>query len=195
MSRFRPGEENISFQKRGFVFETCARLYFFVFVERFLRNGEQMKSLDLFVGVKAEQSLRDLVRNASEAEEGEDVGVELYPVGKKDWIAGGRISSETPFGELAQAQSDMLRRLIAMGSHQRIRRDSMRFYSVHPPVPVFREPPEEREKDDLASVLDAGSETGSAICPNCGAEVHRFNLLFGPREKVVGCYLCRGEQR
>ena len=154
-----------------------------------------MKSLDLFVGIKAEQSLRDLVRSASEAEGGEDLGVELYPVGKKDWIAGGRISSETPFGELAKAQSDMLRRLIAMGSQQRIRQDSLRFYAVHPPVPVFRETPEEPEKDDFSSVLDAETGTGAVICPNCGSEVHRFNLLFGPREKVVGCYLCRGEQR
>ena len=153
-----------------------------------------MKSLDLFIGVKAEQSLRDLVRSAAEVEDGEDLGVELYPVGKKDWIAGGRLPAEIPFGELKNAQSEMLRRLISLGAQQRIRQDNLRFYSVNPPVPVFREPVQE-SKDDLASVLNAGSETDSAVCPNCGSEVHRFNLLFGPREKVVGCYLCRGEQR
>ena len=153
-----------------------------------------MKSLDLFIGIKAEQSLRDLVRNLAESASEEEFGLELYPVGKKDWIAGRRFQSETTFASLRDHLGEAAQRLMAIGSHQRIRRDGLRVYAVHPPVPVFRESTEEllapRVEEEVVQ-----SESGATICPNCGAEVHRFNLLFGPREKVVGCYLCRGEQK
>jgi hypothetical protein len=153
-----------------------------------------MKLLDLFIGLKTEQSLRDLVRNASETSLSEDAGVELYPVGKKDWIAGGRLPEETTFATLRGHQTDVLRRLIAMKSHQRIRQDGLRIYAVHPPVPVFREPVED-SREERGSSVSKGSDNGVTRCPNCGAEVHPFNLLFGPHEKIVGCYLCRGEKR
>lgn len=156
--------------------------------------GNTMKSLDLFIGIKAEQSLRDLVRNLSESSSDESFGLELYPVGKKDWIAGGRLSAETTFAAIKKQQLDVARLLISIGSHQRIRQDGLRIHAVHPPVPVFRESSEDTDSEPAANVTP-DPETGAAICPNCGAEVHRFNLLFGPREKVVGCYLCRGEQR
>lgn len=156
--------------------------------------GNTMKSLDLFIGIKAEQSLRDLVRNLSESPSEMNVGLELYPVGKKDWIAGGRLQAETTFAEIKKQQLDVARRLISIGSHQRIRQDGLRIHAVHPPVPVFRESSEDGSSEH-PSVVTPDLDTGATICPNCGSEVHRFNLLFGPREKVVGCYLCRGEQR
>jgi hypothetical protein len=153
-----------------------------------------MKSLDLFFGVKAEQSLRDAVRNASENPGGTAAVAELYPVGKKDWIAGLRLGETLTFQELKNRQSEVMRQLISLNSHQRIRQDSLRVHAVHPPVPVFREHSEERDLDaDPRSSTAAKSD--SMICPKCGTEVHRFNLLFGPRETVVGCYLCRGEPR
>jgi hypothetical protein len=154
------------------------------------RYGEQMKSLDLFFGIKAEQSLRDAVRNASETAGGDASTAELYPVGKKDWIAGLRLGETLTFQVLKNRQSDVQRKLISMGSHQRIRQDSLRVHAVRPPVPVFREHTEDREVDEKSL-----PNQDSVICPKCGTEVHRFNLLFGPRETVVGCYLCRGEPR
>lgn len=147
-----------------------------------------MKLLDLFIGIKAEQSLRDLVRSASESSSTDEAGVELYPVGKKDWIAGGRLPEETTFRALRSHQPDVLRSLIALKSHQRIRQDGLRIYAVNPPVPVFRETAEEPFGENRA-------DKEATRCPNCGAEVHQFNLLFGPHEKIVGCYLCRGEKR
>ena len=153
-----------------------------------------MKSLDLFIGIKAEQSLRDLVRNLSESSTAVDFGLELYPVGKRDWIAGRRFPAETTFAKLKDQLGEAAQKLMALGSHQRIRRDGLRIFAVHPPVPVFREPTDEILSSSREPET-AVSQSGAAICPNCGAEVHRFNLLFGPREKVVGCYLCRGEQK
>ena len=152
-----------------------------------------MKSLDLFIGIKAEQSLRDLVRNLSESSTEESFGLELYPMGKKDWIAGARVPAASTFADVRTQQTEVGRLLMSVGSHQRIRQDGLRIYAVHPPVPVFREAMEDSASVSASPSID--EETGAAICPNCGAEVHRFNLLFGPGEKVVGCYLCRGEQR
>ncbi len=153
-----------------------------------------MKSLDLFIGIKAEQSLRDLVRNLSESAGSDDAGLELYPVGKKDWIAGRRFQAETKFAELRDQLNEAAQQLMSIGSHQRIRRDALRVFAVHPPVPVFRDPAEDITSSPPVPAAPE-AQNGATICPNCGAEVHRFNLLFGPREKVVGCYLCRGEQK
>jgi hypothetical protein len=61
-------------------------------------------------------------------------------------------------------------------------------------VPVFRENTEDRDADEKPRSVDDPNKD-SVLCPKCGTEVHRFNLLFGPRETVVGCYLCRGEPR
>ncbi len=154
-----------------------------------------MKSLDLFFGVKAEQSLRDAVRNASETEASDTSVAELYPMGKKDWIAGCRLGETLTFRELKNRQSDVMRRLISVGSHQRIRQDSLRVHAVHPPVPVFREHPENPDSVEDAPISSNKTDSDTAICPKCGMEVHRFNLLFGPRRTVVGCYLCRGESK
>jgi hypothetical protein len=148
-----------------------------------------MKSLDLFLGVKAEQTLRDMARNAAEDSADDSEVPELCPVGKKDWIAGRRLKSSICFKEVDAMRSTVIRQLIALGSHQRIRQENLRLYAVKPPVPVFKEivdpvsePPE-----------TAASDADTMACPVCGEVVHRFNLQYGVGEKVVGCYLCRGE--
>ena len=147
-----------------------------------------MKSLDLFLGVKAEQTLRDIARNAAEESVDEGEVPELCPVGKKDWIAGCRIKSTSTFKDIEAMRLTVIRQLIALGSHQRIRQDNLRVYAVKPPVPVFKE---SIESGATASVREFDGDT--MICPVCGEVVHRFNLQYGSGEKVVGCYLCRGE--
>ncbi len=157
-----------------------------------------MKSLDLFIGIKAEQSLRDVVKNLSESDSTESSEIELYPVGKKDWVAGIRIKEGISFFSLKEHHSEALRKLISLGSQQRIRQESLRVYSVRPPVPVFRDPTDEQDAENTSSRKANSSliaADGTAICPNCGTEVHKFNLLFGPRETIIGCYLCRGDRR
>jgi hypothetical protein len=154
-----------------------------------------MKSIDLFVGIKAEQTLRDAARNAQEASPDEKDIPELCPIGKKDWIAGIRLGSHREFGDLEGERKTVIKKLITLGSHQRIRQENLRFYAVKPPVPVFKDTPE-------IEALTASPETPAdepvsetATCPVCGAEVHHFNLQYGLGNKVVGCYLCRGESQ
>ena len=149
-----------------------------------------MKLLDLFLGVKAEQTLRDMARNASEESSDESTVPELCPIGQKDWIAGRRLKRFATFSEVNAMRGEVIRQLIALGSHQRIRQDNLRLYSVTPPVPVFK---------DVLSPADFKPEASPTangdimVCPVCGDEVHKFNLQYGVGEKVVGCYLCRGE--
>jgi hypothetical protein len=158
-----------------------------------------MKALDLFLGVKAEQTLRDMARNAAEESVDESDVPELCPIGQKDWIAGRRLKPHATFAEVDAMRSEVIRQLIALGSHQRIRQDNLRLYSVKPPVPVFKDVtapfedvalsnPEMRGRDAAAN-----DNSDTMICPVCGEEVHKFNLQYGVGEKVVGCYLCRGE--
>ncbi len=150
-----------------------------------------MKSLDLFLGVKAEQTLRDMARNAVEESADESAVPELCPIGQKDWIAGRRLKPNATFAEVDAMRGEVIRQLIALGSHQRIRQDNLRLYAVNPPVPVFKDfvnPAEPAEPDSAEE-----SDGDTMKCPVCGEEVHKFNLQYGIGEKVVGCYLCRGE--
>ena len=151
-----------------------------------------MKSIDLFIGIKAEQTLRDATRNAQEASPDETDLPELCPIGKKDWIAGKRLGHAVRFGDLEGFRLSVIRELIQLGSYQRIRQDNLRIYAVRPPVPVFKDIVADEEP--VAEGAPSGEADGDTrICPVCGAEVHRFNLQFGLGDTVVGCYLCRGE--
>jgi len=152
-----------------------------------------MKSLDLFLGVKAEQTLRDMARNAAEDSVDESEVPELCPVGKKDWIAGSRLKPKITFQEIEEMRSTVIRQLIALGSHQRIRQENLRLYAVKPPVPVFKETVSSTA-DTPAEPATESIDEDTMVCPVCGEVVHRFNLQYGPGEKVVGCYLCRGER-
>ena len=151
-----------------------------------------MKSIDLFIGIKAEQTLRDGARNAQEESPDESDVPELCPIGKKDWIAGKRLGPYSKFGELEGQRLAVIKQLIRLGSHQRIRQDNLRIYAVRPPVPVFKDAIETMEPE-IEEAEEAASDDDTQTCPICGAQVHQFNLQFGLGDKVVGCYLCRGE--
>lgn len=153
-----------------------------------------MRAIDLFLGVKAEQTLRDAARAATESSEDEPAGIELCPVGRKDWIVGGRLGSAIRFGDLAARSREVVRRLLELKSHQRIRQEAVRVHAVRTPVPVFKDtaPGEGMEGG-------AGGEAAAAVvpghCPVCGVEVHEYNILRDVSGRAVGCYLCRGVQK
>jgi hypothetical protein len=149
-----------------------------------------MKLIDLFFGIKAEQTLRDVARNAAEESAEESVVPELCPIGKKDWIAGRRFGPCLKFGELEAKRVEVVKQLIALGSHQRIRQDNLRIYAVRPPVPVFKDA---AEQESEARAEEPAGDGDTMTCPVCGLEVHHFNLQYGSNGKPVGCYLCRGE--
>jgi hypothetical protein len=151
-----------------------------------------MKSVNIFLGVKAEQTLRDAVRAAAEAQTGEGVAIELCPVGKKDWIAGERISRGILFGDLNQIAKQVLKRLIGLGSYQRIKSDSLKIWAVRKPVPVFKDPPP-MDSDRIADKAPH-ADKDVITCPVCGSPVNSYNIQYNPSGKMVGCYLCRGEQ-
>ena len=96
-----------------------------------------MKKVDLFIGIKAEQNLREAVRLYGERVSADDKEIELCPVGRKDWIAGMRFTGLLTQKEIEPLMKTVLRKLIDLGSQQRIRSESMRVYSVQPPVPGF----------------------------------------------------------
>ena len=150
-----------------------------------------MKRIDLFLGIKAEQTLRDAVRAAAE-ESTDDADVpELCPVGKKDWIAGKRLSTSLVFGQIEEKKRAVIKNLIGLQSHQRIRQESIRIYAVRPPVPVFKDTiPEGLEEEPVKEQVP---DTETVACPVCGVEVHKYNIQYDPWGKMVGCYLCRGE--
>jgi hypothetical protein len=156
-----------------------------------------MKSIDLFCGVKAEQTLRDAARAATESSPDDADVLELVPEGKKNWLCGARIGSAVRFGELEQIRGDVLKRLIALDSHQRIRAENVRVWPVQPPVPVFKDMSliEELPADDPPPETPATPEERdeALICPVCGAKVHRYNIQYNAAGEMVGCYLCRGE--
>ncbi len=88
----------------------------------------------------------------------------------------------------------IVKELIDLKSHQRIRKENLRLFAVHLPVPVFRE--SSKPEEGIGELpVEEERETDTAICPVCGAEVNRYNLQYSASEKVVGCYLCRGEVR
>jgi hypothetical protein len=151
-----------------------------------------MKSIDLFIGIKAEQTLRDVARNAAEESADESAVPELCPIGKKDWIAGRRFGPSLKFGELEAKRVEVVKQLIALGSHQRIRQDNLRIYAVRPPVPVFKDAADHGPVAEAPTEQPAG-DGDTMTCPVCGLEVHHFNLQYDSDGKPVGCYLCRGE--
>lgn len=161
----------------------------------------EMKPLDILIGVKAEQSLRDAVRTLVEQSETE---MELTPVGRKDWIAGERVGDSLSQQDLEDTCRAVHRRLLALGSEQRIRFESIKLYAVAKPVPVFKDP----DEPDLAETdMDASSErteevetpaeevtVGPATCPVCKRTVHSYNLHYSTDGKVVGCFMCGGNK-
>ena len=157
------------------------------------------KTLHLLLGVRAEQSLRDAVRSAVERATDESEELVLAPAGRKDWIAGVRIGEATSFRELAALCRRVLARLIALESRQRIRMENVRLWVVPPPVPVFRDPPQDGalgpEPSERAAEPTAEPDDGeTAVCPVCGRRVHRFNLQRDTCGRAVGCYQCGGDR-
>jgi hypothetical protein len=162
--------------------------------------ASETKPLHLLLGVRAEQSLRDAVRDAVEGaiDDGDDLV--LAPAGRKDWIAGVRIGETTSFGELAALCRRVLARLIALDSRQRIRAENVRLWVVPAPVPVFRDPPQEAaagpgQADDSGEAEPDGDDDETAECPVCRRRVHRFNLQRDTLGCVVGCYQCGGDDK
>lgn len=165
--------------------------------ELFESNMRKLKKIDLFVGVKAEQSLRELVRaHADNAGVDDTFDLELTPVGRKDWIAGKRYGNSLVYGELQQVEDDVLASLIGLESSQRIRRETIRVYAVAQPVPVFKESPsshfeiQTEPEPKLKPETPAQSNKG---CPICHRDVHSYNLQYDTSGKVVGCFMCGGD--
>lgn len=160
----------------------------------------ELNQLDIFVGVKAEQSLRDAVRAVVEESGEESSDLELAPVGRKDWIAGRRFGANLTYPQVAKVCREVLTRLIGLDSRQRIRMENIRLYVVPPPVPVFKDPPAEltsaAPEAPVSEEPAAPAETGlggPTVCPVCGRGVHSYNLQHDTRGKVVGCFICGGE--
>ncbi len=153
-----------------------------------------MKTIDLYIGIKSEQTLRDAARDVIERGDNPDC-LELVPSGKKDWIVGRRIGSSIQFSKLDGIFQSVLKQLLTLESYQRIRRESIRVYSVIPPVPVFTDdlsisPIEESKEQEREQVKNP---EGPTPCPICKREVHPYNLQYDPTGRVVGCYICRGD--
>ncbi|MBN2718621.1 MAG: hypothetical protein JXX14_22440 [Deltaproteobacteria bacterium] len=160
-----------------------------------------MKTLDILVGVKAEQSLRDAVRALVEQS---DTDMELTPVGRKDWIAGERVGGSLSQANLEETCRAVHRRLMALGSEQRIRFETIKLYAVAKPVPVFRDPEEPETEEPVDADMDESIEQGSdepeeivagpSTCPVCKRTVHSYNLHYSTDGKVVGCFMCGGSR-
>ena len=148
-----------------------------------------MNKIDLLVGIKAEQTLRDAVRGASEEASDRSDFPELCPIGNKDWIAGVRVDKPIRFGEVEDILRSVTKQLLELGSHQRIRRESVRLYAVPKPVPVFKEPQPPKAAEQSAEAPD--QEGDEVTCPACGAKVHRYNIRYDPWGQMIGCYFCR----
>lgn len=157
-------------------------------------NEQNSKAVDLLMGVRTEQSLRDAVREHNESHP-ESTSLELCPFGSKDWIAGERIGQVVRFGDLAAIQKKVMARLTALRSFQRIRSESLRIYAIRPQVPVFRDAAEDAPIVVQEKPLPQTTDPDTLICPVCRSEVHRYNIQCDPNGKAVGCYLCRGDAR
>ncbi len=158
-----------------------------------------VSSLDLLVGVKAEQSLRDGVRAAVDEAGAESVGLELTPVGPKDWIAGTRVGKVISYSLVTEVCEKVLTKLIALESRQRIRMENVRFYAVPPHVPVFKDPPlpefsngDPKPRED-STTPDTSTLGNTAVCPICGRTVNSYNLQHNTKGDVVGCFICGGD--
>jgi hypothetical protein len=159
----------------------------------------KVSTLELLVGIKAEQSLRDEVRTAVDEAGSESVGLELTPVGPKDWIAGARVGTSISFMRVTEVCAEVLTKLIALKSMQRIRMENIRFYVVPPPVPVFKDPPSPEFSDDApkqkedSTAPDVSTFGNAAQCPICGRTVNSYNLQHNTKGDVVGCFICGGD--
>jgi hypothetical protein len=157
-----------------------------------------MKGIDLFLGIKTEQTLRDATRAAEgEAKTGDKPAAELCPIGKKDWVAGERIGLSLQFKDLNGKRQTIIKDLLRLNSHQRIRQENIRLYAVRRPVPVFKDPvPDDFVGEEQADATESavGKAPETLVCPICGAEVHSYNMQYDPWGRMVGCYLCRGEK-
>lgn len=153
--------------------------------------------MDILIGIKAEQSLRDAVRTLVEQT---DTEIELTPVGRKDWIAGERVGDTLSNSDMEDTCRRVHRKLMALGSEQRIRFESIKLYSVAPPVPVFKDPDEsDMENDAMNAKSHAEPEfsapvSGPSVCPVCNRSVHSYNLHYSTDGKVVGCFMCGGNK-
>ena len=158
-----------------------------------------VSSVDLLVGIKAEQSLRDEVRAAMDEAGAESVGLELTPVGPKDWIAGTRVGTAISFKRVTEVCTEVLTKLIALESRQRIRMENIRFYVVAPPVPVFKDSPLPEFSDGTpdpeedSPTPDTGTLGNAAVCPVCERTVNSYNLQHNTKGDVVGCFICGGD--
>ncbi len=158
-----------------------------------------VSKLELLVGIKAEQSLRDEVRTAVDEAGAESAGLELTPVGPKDWIAGARVGTAISFVRVTEVCAEVLAKLIALESRQRIRMENIRFYVVPPPVPVFKDSPLSEFPDDAPNPKEDSTEpevstfNSAAQCPVCGRTVNSYNLQHNTKGKVVGCFICGGD--
>ncbi len=157
-----------------------------------------MKLMDILIGIKAEQSLRDAVRNLVEQS---DTEIELTPVGRKDWIAGERIGDSLSQQNLEETCRSVHRKLMALRSEQRIRFENIKLYAVAPPVPVFKDPEDPDRVEDFADghpeeKAPAAPEivSGPSSCPVCNRTVHSYNLHYSTDGKVVGCFMCGGNR-
>ena len=136
-----------------------------------------MKAIDLFLGIKTEQTLRDAARAAEgEGGRGEGQRTELCPIGKKDWIAGERIGGQVMFRELEGKKQAVIRNLLHLNSHQRIRHENIRLFAVRKPVPVFKDPvPDELVEQRSPEAADSSaSRPETVVCPICGAKREQF---------------------
>jgi hypothetical protein len=155
----------------------------------------EMSRLHLLVGVKAEQSLRDEVRAVVDQAEDDSEELELAPVGRKDWIAGVRVTADLSFRRLEEIAAVVLGRLITLDSRQRIRRENVRVYVVQPPVPVFKDPEEAPPPEPTSPEPppQPAIHGATATCPVCNRSVHSYNLQHDTTGRVVGCYICGGD--
>ena len=151
-----------------------------------------IRKMDVLVGIKAEQSLRDAVRLLVDES---DTDLELTPVGRKDWVAGQRVGSTVVQGELEEIFRAVHKKLLALGSEQRIRSESIRLYVVQEPVPVFKDPEQDAAETPEVEPQETASEpapSGPSTCPICNRTVHSYNLHYNTDGKVVGCFMCGG---
>ena len=117
--------------------------------------------MHLLMGVRAEQSLRDAVRDAIERATDDREELVLAPSGRKDWIAGIRVGEAASFREISALGKAVLARLLSLDSRQRIRSENVRLWVVPPPVPVFRDPlPGDAMGDGAAADADGEADLG-----------------------------------
>jgi hypothetical protein len=154
-----------------------------------------MKQMDIISGVKAEQTLRDAVREHHNFESSQ-FELELVPFGKKDWIAGRRIIDDIAQADLEKIFRQTHKSLLSLESDQRIRFENLKLYVIPKPVPVFKDPlPNENEVEVEVEEIVIEPETpenNSSICPVCKRSVHKYNLHFDSNNKVTGCFMCGG---